>query len=78
VALPLSQTYGIDPRVLAVAIAIPAGINFIFPIATPANAIAFSSGFLRMRDVLLPGLLLDAFALVVIGAVGFLIWPNLV
>ncbi|MBI2889638.1 MAG: SLC13/DASS family transporter [Nitrospirae bacterium] len=78
VALPLSQLYGIDPRVLAVAVAIPAGINFIFPIATPANAIAFSSGFLRMRDVLLPGLILDAFALVVIAVVGLLIWPQLV
>lgn len=77
ITLPLSTHYGIDPRLITLATAIPSGLNFIFPIATPANAIAFSSGLLRLRDVFLPGLILDAVAFVVIAAAALFIWPHL-
>ncbi|MBI2061415.1 MAG: SLC13/DASS family transporter [Nitrospirae bacterium] len=77
VALPLAAPLGLDPKILTLATALPAGLNFIFPIATPANAIAFSSGFLRIRDVFLPGLLLDLTAFSVLVVTALYIWPHL-
>ena len=53
--LGMADTIGMVPATIAPLIAIPAGLAFAFPIGTPANAIAYSSGFLRLRDIILPG-----------------------
>src|SRR5204862_5685567 len=58
VALGISQQFGIDPRAMAPAIALPAGLAFTLPVGTPGNAIAYSSGYLRLRDMIEPGSML--------------------
>jgi sodium-dependent dicarboxylate transporter 2/3/5 len=59
-AIALARDIGIDPRVLVMAVVMPAGLAFALPTSTPALALAFSSGHLRVRDTLLPGLAMDA------------------
>ncbi len=73
--LSLGAELGVDPRLVALAVAVPSGFSFALPIGTPATAIAFSSGRLRLRDLALPGLVLNlvAFALV-LAALGYW-WP---
>src|SRR5437016_3302057 len=75
VALGISQQFGIDPRAMAPAIALPAGLAFTLPVGTPGNAIAYSSGYLRLRDMLVPGSILVVIAWAAFNLVAVYYWP---
>jgi sodium-dependent dicarboxylate transporter 2/3/5 len=75
VALGIAQQFGIDPRVMAPAVALPAGLAFTLPVGTPGNAIAYSSGYLRLRDMLVPGSLLVVVAWAAFNLVANWYWP---
>jgi len=77
VSLAVAQQFGIDPRAMAPLVAVPAGMAFTLPIGTPANAIAFSSGYLRLPDMMWPGLLLNVCAYVIFNLLVFFYWPLL-
>jgi sodium-dependent dicarboxylate transporter 2/3/5 len=77
ISLALAHQFGLDPRVMAPLVAIPAGLDFTLPIGTPANAIAYSSGFLRIRDMAVPGMLLTALSFVIFNLFVWLVWPLL-
>ena len=49
----------VNPILLAMPVTLAASIGFMFPIATPPNAIVFSSGYIRMKDMVRAGILLD-------------------
>ena len=75
VALGIAQQFGIDPRIMAPAVALPAGLAFTLPVGTPGNAIAYSSGYLRLRDMLGPGFILVAIAWAAFNLVARYYWP---
>lgn len=77
IGMSLEQSMGIDPRVMTLAIALPAGLAFCLPMGTPANAIVFSSGFLKIREMILPGMIIQLFAWLLFLASAWLIWPLL-
>lgn len=77
IGMSLEQSMGIDPRVMTLAIALPAGLAFCLPMGTPANAIVFSSGFLNIREMILPGVLIMTLAWLLFLASAWLIWPLL-
>ena len=77
VTLGVAADFHMDPRVMALVVAVPAGLGFTLPIGTPANAIAYSSGYLRMRDMMVPGLILALASWVVFNLVAWLYWPLL-
>ena len=54
-----------NPIFLAMPVTIAASIGFMFPIATPANAIVFSSGYIRMKDMVKAGVLLDLVSILI-------------
>ena len=60
---------------MALVVAVPAGLGFTMPIGTPANAIAYSSGYLRMRDMMVPGAILAVASWLVFNLVAHLYWP---
>jgi hypothetical protein len=55
----------------------PAGLGFTLPIGTPANAIAYSSGHLSIRDMMVPGAILAVASWVVFNLVARFYWPFL-
>jgi sodium-dependent dicarboxylate transporter 2/3/5 len=75
VALGISERFGIDARAMAPVIAVPAGLSFTLPVRTPGNAIAYSSGYLRLRDVIVPGLVMVVVAWVSFQLVANYYWP---
>ncbi len=77
VGIGLAREVGIQLSVVAPAVAIPAGLAFAFPIGTPANAIAYSSGYLRLRDIIVPGMLMGVLAWLAFNATVLLYWPLL-
>lgn len=77
VTLGVARDFTMDPRVMALVVAVPAGLGFTMPIGTPANAIAYSSGHLSMRDMMIPGAILAVASWVVFNLVARLFWPLL-
>ena len=77
VSLGIASQFGMDPRVMALIVAVPAGLGFTLPIGTPANAIAYSSGHLSIRDMVVPGVCLSIASWVVFNVVATWYWPLL-
>jgi len=46
----LGQVVGIDPVTMTLAVTIPAGLTFLFPVASPPNAISFAAGHYSVRE----------------------------
>lgn len=65
----LASALGMDPQLLAVAIAVSASCAFMLPVATPPNAIIFSTGVIPQSMMMRTGFLLNLFCIVII--VGF-------
>lgn len=55
----IAEGMHINPILLAMPVTLAASIGFMFPIATPPNAIVFSSGYIRVKDMVKAGILLD-------------------
>lgn len=66
VVFGIADGLGVDPVLLAMPVTLSASIGFMFPIATPPNAIVFSSGYIRMKDMFRAGLLLDIASILII------------
>jgi len=74
-ALSLCSAYGISPVVATLTVVLPSNFAFILPIATPASALAYSSRYISLREMITMGGLLS---LVGIGGYLFLnlvYWP---
>jgi sodium-dependent dicarboxylate transporter 2/3/5 len=77
IGLSLAKTMGMDPRIITLAIALPAGLAYCLPMGTPANAIVFSSGFLRSREMILPGAVIMACSWGLFLLTARFVWPLL-
>lgn len=62
----IAQSLNINPILLAMPVTFAASIGFMFPIATPPNAIVFSSGYIRMKDMVRAGILLNIVSILII------------
>ncbi len=49
----------INPVILMLTAALTASLAFMFPVATPPNAVAYSTGYLTMRDMMKTGFILN-------------------
>lgn len=77
VGMGLAKSIGIDPKVITLAIALPAGLAYCLPMGTPATAIAYASGFLKSRDIIVSGSVIMAISwLLFLFSVVF-VWPHL-
>jgi solute carrier family 13 (sodium-dependent dicarboxylate transporter), member 2/3/5 len=77
VGLGLAKSIGIDPKVMTLSIALPAGLAYCLPMGTPATAIAYASGFLKSRDIIVAGSVIMAISwLLFLFSVVF-VWPHL-
>ena len=75
ISIAVARQFDLDPKMMAPLVAVPAGLSFILPIGTPANAMAYSTGYLRVRDLFIPGLILHATALVIFNSLVWFYWP---
>jgi sodium-dependent dicarboxylate transporter 2/3/5 len=66
VVFGISEGLGLDPIVVGIPVTFAASCAFMFPISTPPNAIVFSSGHIKMKDMVRAGILLDIMAIIII------------
>lgn len=70
-ALAISQ--GASPALLAVPAAIAASCAFMMPVATPPNAIVFSSGNMQISDMIRAGFTLNLMGIAVVTLIAYLL-----
>ena len=68
----VSPKLGIDPQLILIPATISASCAFMLPIATPPNAIVFSSGRVRMGDMARYGIVLNLLGVLLITAATYL------
>ena len=68
----LAVSIGENPLLLMVPCTISSSMAFMFPVATPPNAIAFASGILKIEDMAKPGFIFNLVAIVVVAVYTFL------
>ncbi len=78
IAIGLGQQTGVSPVILAVAVGIGTSLDFMLPVGTPPNAIAYSTGKVSMREMIKAGFLLDLAGGLLTVIMAYLVWPLLV
>jgi sodium-dependent dicarboxylate transporter 2/3/5 len=77
VGMGMCTTLGIDPKVMTLSIALPAGLAYCLPMGTPATAIAYASGFLKSRDIIKSGTVIMAISWGLFLLSVLFVWPHL-
>ncbi|MFT5124510.1 MAG: sodium-dependent dicarboxylate transporter 2/3/5 [Kiritimatiellia bacterium] len=75
VAISLAQVQDISLVAITLAVALPSGLTYTLPIGTPATAIAYSSGFMSMKDFLKIGPIMGVISIAAFAFVAIFIWP---
>lgn len=71
----ISDGLQINPILLALPVTISASMAFMFPISTPPNAVVFSTGYIRIKDMVSAGFLLNVVAILLIWIASMTIVP---
>ncbi len=77
ITLTTSGVVDINPLLVGFIIAIGASLAMALPISTPPNAIAYSSGMVKTRDMAMTGLIVAAIGLVLFLVASPLLWSAL-
>lgn len=74
-AISMSPAYGINPAIATMTVILPSNFAFILPIATPASALAYSSRFLNLKEMIWSGSILSLMGLVFYMFLLMFYWP---
>ncbi|WP_156165960.1 DASS family sodium-coupled anion symporter [Spongiibacter sp. IMCC21906] len=66
----LAVAQGHSPLLYAVPVALAASCAFMMPVATPPNAVVFSSGQVSIKDMVRAGLMINLFAILLLSFLG--------
>ncbi len=77
IASGLASEINVHPLLLMVPVTLAGSMAFMFPIATPPNAIVFSSEKIHMKDMFLTGITLNMVAVIII-TIFMLVWGKVV
>lgn len=75
VSIGMAEKLSMDPSVVTYAIAVPAGLAFMFPMSTPANAIAVSSNYITTKDMAMGGVIMTLVSWLVFNLAAHFYWP---
>tara|TARA_Y100001954_G_scaffold231955_1_gene282371 strand:- start:580 stop:1053 length:474 start_codon:yes stop_codon:yes gene_type:complete len=75
VVAAIAAQSGIEPLVLCVPVTLAASCAFMLPVATPPNAIVFSSGALTIPQMIRAGILMNLIALITLTLLAVILVP---
>lgn len=70
----VAEALGVSPIVLSALIAISASCAFMLPVATPPNAIVFSTGFIKQSEMMRVGFYLNIVCIIFLTVFTWLFW----
>lgn len=73
--LGMSPALNIDPALATMTVILPSNFAFLLPIATPASALAFSSKFITLKEMISSGIVLGVIGLVSYMILMLFYWP---
>jgi sodium-dependent dicarboxylate transporter 2/3/5 len=76
-AFSMASQLGASPVALTLATSIGAGLDFALPFSSAPNTIVFSSGYLRMVDVVKAGSAMTIVSVVLVVVLVWVWWPLL-
>lgn len=71
----ISDGLQINPILLAMPVTISASMAFMFPISTPPNAVVFSTGYIRIKDMATAGFVLNVVSIIIIWIASMTLVP---
>ena len=74
--ISVAESLGLPPVSLAAIVACSASCAFMLPIATPPNAIVFSTGYIKQSEMVKVGFILNIISTAVIGGLTYFFWIN--
>ena len=77
IGMSVAKQFGLDPKVVVYAVASASGLAYALPMSTPPVALAYSSGYLRMKEVLLPASVMALASWLTLLAIARFWWPIL-
>ncbi|MBL7870401.1 MAG: DASS family sodium-coupled anion symporter [Cyclobacteriaceae bacterium] len=66
VVFGIATNLGMDPILLGLPVTLGASMAFMFPVSTPPNAIVFSSGHMKVKDMMRAGIVLNLVSVLII------------
>ncbi len=74
VVIPLAAITGAGIEELAVIAAMGTSLDFLVPVGTPPSAIAYSSGFIKVSDMLKAGVFITIAGVILLAIMAWLLW----
>jgi sodium-dependent dicarboxylate transporter 2/3/5 len=74
IGIAVAPVAGISPILSSMIIALSGGLAFMFVIATPGNAITYSSGYFSIKDLFKAGVFANIICIVIVYLVALLYW----
>jgi sodium-dependent dicarboxylate transporter 2/3/5 len=74
IVLSLAQKLGVDARLMVGLTTIGVSLDYILPVGTPPSAIAYSSGYIKSKEMIKTGLILTIFVVLVPTLVAIFLW----
>lgn len=71
----LADALHLDPLLLGIPMTLAASAASMLPMGTPPNAIVFSSGYIKLKDMLKAGLVLNIISIILITAFCWWVLP---
>ena len=77
VGMSIAQSFGLEPKVVVYAVASASGLAYALPMSTPSVAIAYSSGYIKMKEILAPAAIMALVSWLTLLAAAKFWWPVL-
>lgn len=72
--IPLALALGMDPTTVVMLAAIGVSLDFIVPVGTPPSAIAYSTGFVKVKDMAKAGIIIACAGVILISLLAIIYW----
>jgi len=77
IGMSIAKQFGMDPKVVVYAVASASGLAYALPMSTPSVAIAYSSGYLKLSEVVFPAAIMAAVSWLTLLLTARFWWPVL-
>lgn len=74
IVIPLASAAGAGVKELAVLAGIATSLDFLVPVGTPPSAIAYSSGYITVRDMLRAGIWITLAGVLLLSLFAYFVW----